>query len=91
LEKKTQSVSGSVEDKILCGVAYKREYELLLPNDFEIDYAFCLNNYLKNKIESDNIKYKVLNIILKENNISLFFGYEEHYFDALDSWINNSL
>jgi len=91
LEKKTQSVSGSVEDKILCGVAYKREYELLLPNDFEIDYGFCLNKYFKNIIESENIKYKVWNIILKENNIPLLFGDDEDYFKTLDIWLNNSL
>jgi len=91
LEKKTQNVSGSVADKILCGVAYKREYELLLPNDFEIDYAFCLNTYLKNIIVSDNIKYKVWNIILKESNIPLLFGDDENYFKNLELWINNSL
>jgi hypothetical protein len=91
LEKKTQNVSGSVADKILCGVAYKREYELLLPNDFEINYAFCLNKYLKNIIVSDNIKYKVWNIILKESNIPLLFGDDEDYFKTLDRWLNNSL
>ena len=69
----------------------KENVNYYLPNDFEIDYAFCLNKYLKNVIESDNIKYKVLNIILKENNILLLFGDEEHYFDTLDGWLNNSL
>lgn len=65
LEKKEQNVEGSIEIKLLSGQSMKREYELLLGNYFIIDYSFCVNNFLKNKIISDNQKYKILNQILK--------------------------
>ena len=86
LEKKEQHVDGSVETKLWSGVALKREYELMCP-DFEICYAFCLSSFLKDKFNSEDKKYKVLNQIFKENNIEVFFGEDADYFEKINEWI----
>ena len=54
LEKKDQHVNGSVENKLWCGVSFKREYQLILPT-FEITYGFCVNDFLKKKITSNKL------------------------------------
>ena len=91
LEKKEQNVEGSVETKLWAGPSLKREYELILGNNFEVHYGFCLSNFLKNKMISTEEKYVILNIIFCENNISVLFGDDDDYFEKLDEWINNSL
>jgi len=73
------------------GPSLKREYELILGNNFEVHYGFCLSNFLKNKMISTEEKYVILNIIFCENNISVLFGDDDDYFEKLDEWINNSL
>jgi hypothetical protein len=81
LEKKEQNVEGSVETKLWSGPSLKREYELILGPEFEVFYGFCVNNFLKNKIISNEKKYTTLNTILEDEN----------YFETLDTWFNNSL
>lgn len=49
LEKKEQNVEGSVETKLWSGPSLKREYELVLGNDFEVYYGFCVSEFLKKK------------------------------------------
>ncbi len=49
IEKKYQEVEGSVETKLWASPSLKREYELVLGIDFDIEYIFCLNKYFKNK------------------------------------------
>ena len=88
LEKKEQNVNGSVETKLWSAPSLKREYELLLGNDFEIDYCFCVNDFLKKKITSNETKFIILNKIFNENNISVLFGDDENYFETIDYWIN---
>lgn len=90
LEKKEQNVEGSVETKLWSGPALKREYELLLP-DFEVHYGFCVSEFLKKKLTSNEKKYTTLNTILNESNIEVLFGDDENYFQTLDRWVNNSL
>lgn len=87
LEKKEQNVNGSVETKLWASPSLKREYELMLGHDFTVEYGFCVNNFLKKKIISENKKYKILNIILNENNINILFGDDTDYFEKLDNWI----
>jgi hypothetical protein len=90
LEKKEQNVEGSVETKLWSGPSLKREYELLLQNNnFDVYYGFCVNNFLKNKIISTVIKYKILNQIFDENKIVILFGDDNNYYDTLDKWISN--
>ena len=91
LEKKAQNVEGSMETKLWSGPSLKREYELVLGHDFKVVYGFCVNEFLKNKLVSNNKKYTILNTILNENNIAVLFGDDENYVETFDAWFNNSL
>jgi len=88
LEKKNQSGEGSVETKLWAGPSLKREYELVLGNDFEVQYSYTVNDFLKKCILSNKKKYEIFNIILKENDIHVFFGDDEDYFELLNKWVN---
>ena len=88
LEKKEQHVSGSVEDKLWAFLGFKREYEIVVGKEFEIQYAGTVSEFLKNKFMTIT-KYKILmEVILKEASIPIFFGSEKNYFELLDEWIN---
>ena len=89
LEKKTQNVEGSVETKLWSGPSLKREYEIVL-EEFEVEYCFCVSEFLQKKILSNDKKYVILNTILQESNIQVLFGDDENYFDILDKWITNN-
>ena len=91
LEKKEQNVEGSVEIKLWSGPSLKREYELMLGNEFEVHYGFCVSDFLKKKMISNDKKYAILNTIFNENNISVLFGDDDNYFETFDKWFNNSL
>lgn len=91
LEKKEQKVEGSVETKLWAGASLKREYELVLGTDFEVYYGFCVSEFLKKKLVSNEKKYTVLNTILKESDIAVLYGDDDDYFEALDAWFNSSL
>lgn len=87
LEKKEQHVSGSVEDKLWAFLGFKKEYEYVCKG-FEIHYAGTVSEFLKNKFMTTT-KFKILmDVILKEESIPLFFGSEKNYFDLLDEWIH---
>jgi len=88
LEKKEQNVEGSVETKLWSGPSLKREYELVLGADFEVFYGFCVSEFLKNKLVSNEKKYIILNTIFNENNIAVLFGDDENYFETFDTWFN---
>ncbi len=91
LEKKEQNVEGSVETKLWSGPSFKREYELVLGSDFEVFYGFCVSEFLKNKLVSNEKKYTILKSIFTEADISVLFGDDVNYFETLDFWISNSL
>jgi hypothetical protein len=90
LEKKNQNVEGSVDTKLWAGPSLKREYELVLGEDWEVHYGLCVSEFLQKKFNS-NKKYTILNTILNENNIDVLFGDDKNYFEILDNWINSSL
>ena len=85
LEKKEQTTRGSVETKLWSGPSLKREYEIML--GFDVQYAFCLNNYFYHKFTSHDKKYSILQTILKENDINILYGDDEQYFSSLDKWL----
>jgi len=91
LEKKEQNVEGSVEDKLLTGPSFKREYEIVLGTEFEVVYGFCVSEFLQKKLISNKLKYTTLNTILSEKNIAVLFGDDKNYFETFDTWFNNSL
>ena len=98
LEKKAQHYEGSVEDKLLSCVLFRREYELALENKelalenkIKVYYAFCVSSFLQQKLTSKSKKYLIWNKMFEEANIEILFGEDENYFIKLDSWINNSL
>ena len=91
LEKKEQNVEGSVETKLWSGPSLKREYELVLGTEFEVFYGFCVSEFLKNKLISNEKKYTTWNKILNETNIIVLFGDDKDYFETFDTWFNNSL
>jgi hypothetical protein len=91
LEKKEQRVEGSVETKLWSGPSLKREYEIVLGDDFEVVYGFCVSEFLRSKLSSNIKKYTILNRILDESNIDVLFGDNENYFESFDIWLNNSL
>lgn len=88
LEKKEQNVEGSVETKLWSGPSLKREYELVLGPEFSVFYGFCVSEFLKKKLISNEKKYSILNSIFNENNIVVLFGDDENYFETLINWIN---
>ena len=88
LEKKEQNVEGSVETKLWSGPSLKREYQLVLGPEFEVFYGFCVSEFLKQKLISDEKKYTTLNTIFNENNIVVLFGDDENYFETFDNWFN---
>lgn len=94
LEKKNQNVEGSVEDKLKTGFFNKREYEKMIKmanNEeykFNVEYAFCVSKFLQNKFESNQTKYNIIKEIMNEDNIKIFYGEDEKYFDNLFEWIN---
>jgi len=90
LEKKNQTVEGSVEDKLKTGNFIRREYIKMLKsikNINKIEYAFCVSKFLQDKFQSNQIKYNNMLEILAEDNIKLFFGEDKNYFDLLFSWL----
>lgn len=97
LEKKNQNVDGSVEDKLKTGQFNRREYEKIIKKVIEtqqtpykcyIHYAFCVSKFLQDKFESNQIKYKNIKEIMMEDDIKIFYGEDEKYFDILFEWIN---
>lgn len=89
LEKKAQNVEGSIETKLWSGPALKREYEIIMGNNYVIEYAFCVSKFLQEKLISNDKKYEVLKQILDESNINIFYGEDSDYFDKIYEWINN--
>ena len=62
----------------------------MLKNDkieFIIEYGFCLSKFLEEKLNSDNTKYKNMKKLIEKDNIKLFYGDNDDYFDILYDWV----
>lgn len=88
IEKKNQNVDGSVEEKLKTGKFNIREYEKMLKHKFIVSYAFCISKFLQDKFESKELKYNIMKEILDEDDIKLFYGDNENYFDEIFEWVN---
>ena len=87
IEKKEQNREGSVETKMWSCPSLKREYELIFGVEFSIEYSLCINEFLENKIKSNETKYNILKIILQENRINVLFGDNENYLETLRNYL----
>ena len=88
LEKKNQTTSGSVEDKLRLGSYFKNvEYPGMIGEGFRVEYAFCLSNFLKESYIADTVKSKILREDNIKNSIPVFFGEDADYFTKLDDWL----
>jgi hypothetical protein len=91
LEKKNQNTSGSVDTKLLAGKAFIDEYTYCLGGDggtpFTVEYAFCINEFLKKDYIADTVKSKAIRFIHKKDGISVLFGDDADYFETLDAWL----
>jgi hypothetical protein len=87
LEKKEQNREGSVETKLWAAPSLKKEYQIICGDLIKVEYSLCLSPFLKEKMISDKRKYQILNQILEEDNIKVFFGKDDDYFDKLLEWV----
>jgi len=91
LEKKAQHVEGSADTKLMAANAFREEYRFFGEGKFEVEYAFCLNAFFKEKFHSGsdkNRKYIFLQQLLKKEGIEIFYGEDTDYFDRLSEWIH---
>jgi len=91
LEKKNQNCQGSVELKLWASIGLKLEYEKITENIFDIYYCFCLNDFLKQKINSNDKKYVILMELFKEYNIKVFYGDDNNYFNDINEHLKSFL
>lgn len=89
LEKKNQNTAGSVDTKLLAGPGFIEEYTYLLGNNFSVQYAFCISEFLKKEYIADCKKSEALRHINEKYSISVLFGDDTDYFGKLDAWINS--
>ena len=91
VEKKNQNVDGSVEDKLMTGLAILHEYKDRIEEagimGWKVEYAYCLSPFLKKKYQSEDSKWKSLRKFNQQYGIEVFFGEEEDYHRILDAWI----
>jgi hypothetical protein len=87
LEKKNQNGSGSVDTKLLAGLGFIKEYEILLGESFAVKYAFCISSFMKKDYVADCVKSKALREINKTYGIAVLFGEDPDYYETLDAWI----
>jgi hypothetical protein len=89
IEKKNQNVDGSVETKLWEGPSLLREYQIFMGDIFDIKYLYTISSFLKTHLQSDNKKYVILNKILKENGIEIFYGEDIDYFVKINEYLQN--
>lgn len=90
IEKKEQRCAGSVETKLWASPSLKREYEIVLGDDFIVEYALVVNKYFTKKFESTEQKYINLKQILDEADIEVFHKTKKNYCKKLLKWIKKT-
>jgi hypothetical protein len=96
LEKKNQNGPGSVIEKLIGN--YSDEYLGMIEasqiaektkKKINFEFAFCLNSWLEKELNKDCLKYKIWKKMFAKQNIKLFYGDSENYFNDIVEWINN--
>jgi len=54
---------------------------------FKVEYAYTISTYLENKLKSNEEKYIILNHILNEDKINVFYGDSPDYINNINNWI----
>ena len=80
-------MEGSVDTKLLAGPGFLEEYRMSLGENFDVEYAFCVSNFLKEKVVSEEPKWRCLREINKKYGITVLYGDDADYFEKLDAWI----
>jgi hypothetical protein len=75
-EMKNQNREGSVDMKVFNGPFWIYYYKTVC-KDIDIEYAFCLSEWFKTKIEK-NDRFKIGVNFLKENNINIYFECDQN-------------
>jgi hypothetical protein len=92
LEKKEQRVDGSVEDKLLGGGGVKFGYECMMKRadiSIRVEYAYCVNTFLENKLNSDVSKYVDMRAFHQQEKILVLYGDHPTYHESLYAWIKS--
>ncbi len=89
LEKKNQNVEGSVDTKLCTAHHFKREYQICLGPEFQVEYAFCVSEFLKRYYTSSDKKWIVMRTIHQEEGTVVLFGDDADYYEKLDSWLSS--
>ena len=89
LEKKNQNTEGSVDTKLLAGRGFIDEYEYLLGENYTVQYAFCISDFLKKSVVADTPKSRALRHINQKYGIVVLFGDDTNYYETLDAWISS--
>lgn len=82
IEKKFQTVSGSVCEKIQTAVFKKFHYNELYPL-YDVIYVYCLSDWFKENCKAE-LQY------LQKNNIPIFWGNSDNYKTYIFDYISNS-
>lgn len=93
IEKKAQSVEGTVEVKLWASPLLKHDYECMMKkctsHTFTVHYALCVNEFFKQKLLSVDDKYINLLSGLQLFNVGVLYGDDDNYYDTLDTLIAN--
>lgn len=81
IEKKNQTSTGSVDTKLYAAPCFITEYKECLGPNFQVEYAFCLNDFFK------ATSYQTMFKVLQKHSIPVFFGEDEDYFSKLCTWV----
>lgn len=87
IEMKHQNVSGSVDIKLWAAPTLKREYQFIVGEQFQVEYALSVSEFLEKKFDTDN-NYKILyHHLFKEDGIQVFFANHDSYSTEVERWI----
>jgi hypothetical protein len=65
----------------------KTEYQYMLRKEkFEIEYAFCVNNYLKEKMFTEEKYITLYTILLPDISVPVLFGDDTDYFETFEKF-----